>query len=390
MKPIYTFAPITDNQFPLQHHLLMRLVGDVTLHDLDKITNICNIHSHPNEFDEGSVFIFSKDNTHYFNDTPDWNRIVRCKNKKVLINHCGCSIGFEPLHSKNGAHLVEFIKKIQVENQNVFFILPSTPDKAFIESVVPGCHTMAYDEWAHEYRIYILDNPQIDSTALDISKKRFGLFVRRYSKERLNFFLSLHRVDLLKKFHYTFSNWENPQIFVSQKRIATDIDPKLLTKFSKQWAKGMPYSHAMTEDTSGAYPNVIESYIKKSQLIIVQETSAQFMSAATITEKTYKAIYNKKPFFILGHCKILEYLKADGFLTFDPFINESYDHMTSYSDRVAGIINEIERFANMSDVEFQNFLNSVRHITMHNYKRFLEKINESTPANFLLENLTKP
>jgi hypothetical protein len=63
--------------------------------------------------------------------------------------------------------------------------------------------------------------------------------------------------------------------------------------------------------------------------------------------------------------------------------------MTSYSDRVTGIITEIERFSNMSDDEFQSLLNSMKTIIRHNYKRFLEKINEITPNNFLLENLAK-
>ncbi len=391
MKPVYTLSPFTSPRFPLQDHLLMKLAGVNQFTKIDSsIINIRTIDSHVGEFAQGSVFVFNMNDTHNITDTPepDWHRVIRCKDKIVLINHCGYSVGFEPLHCREGAHLVEFIKKIQVENQNVFVILPSTPDTAFIESAVPGCHTMVYDEWAQEYKNIIINNPQIGST--DISKQRFGLFVRRYSKERLNFFLSLHRADVLKKFHYTFSNWENPQIFVSHKRIAMDIDPKLLTKFSKQWTMDMPYSFDLeNHEPAAAYPSIIEFYIKKSQLIIVQETSAQFMSCATITEKTYKAIYNKKPFIILGHCKILEYLRADGFLTFDPFINESYDLMPSYSDRVTGIITEIERFSNMSDDEFQSLLNSMKTIIRHNYKRFIEKINEITPNNFLLENLAK-
>lgn len=235
MKTAYTFAPINDYRFPLQHHLIVKLTNGIPLPKLGSIIDIHNIESHPDEFDEGSVFIFSKNDIHNFDDTLVWDKVIRCKNKKILINHCGFSLGFK----LSGAYLLEFLQKIQVKNENIFIILPTVPDKEFIESKVSGCNCMTYDEWLHEYKLYIIDNPQVDART-SILKKRFGLFVRRYSKERLNFFVSLFHRELLKHFHYTFSNWESPDTFANQTKIMQDINPKLATKFTKQWTKGIP------------------------------------------------------------------------------------------------------------------------------------------------------
>jgi hypothetical protein len=71
-----------------------------------------------------------------------------------------------------------------------------------------------------------------------------------------------------------------------------------------------------------------------------------------ITEKTVKPIATKTPFLMISNCKYLQFLKQQGFKTFDSLIDESYDSFYRIEDRVKSavaslndiVINGVEDF----------------------------------------------
>jgi hypothetical protein len=62
-----------------------------------------------------------------------------------------------------------------------------------------------------------------------------------------------------------------------------------------------------------------------------------------VSEKTWKALAQGRPFVILGDTNTLNKLKSKGFITFDKFCNESYDVESSVSDRTDMVITALDQ-----------------------------------------------
>lgn len=62
-----------------------------------------------------------------------------------------------------------------------------------------------------------------------------------------------------------------------------------------------------------------------------------------ISEKTFKPIAFKHPFLIAGTPGLLNYLKEQGFVTYEHIIDESYDSISDHDVRLQKVIDEIKR-----------------------------------------------
>lgn len=96
------------------------------------------------------------------------------------------------------------------------------------------------------------------------------------------------------------------------------------------------------------------------------EEDEQNTLGITLSEKTFRAIFLKHPFIILGKASTLDQIKLLGFKTYHPFIDESYDH-ASDEDRITVIVNEIVRLNNKSKEEWVDWLENVQAIAEYNY-----------------------
>jgi hypothetical protein len=74
------------------------------------------------------------------------------------------------------------------------------------------------------------------------------------------------------------------------------------------------------------------------------------------TEKTLKAILSGSPFLMYAAPGTLALLRGQGFRTFAPHINETYDTLSSNAERVAAVVNEAKRILAMSDDDFEGFM----------------------------------
>jgi hypothetical protein len=88
-----------------------------------------------------------------------------------------------------------------------------------------------------------------------------------------------------------------------------------------------------------------------------------------ITEKTVKPIATKTPFLTVSTCCYLEYLKQQGFQTFDNIIDESYDQQPLVEDRVRLMLEQLQDIIrNGSDA----FYRECSSILNHNQNRLFE------------------
>lgn len=106
----------------------------------------------------------------------------------------------------------------------------------------------------------------------------------------------------------------------------------------------------------------------ESWLTVVSEAS--FNDGDTtcfISEKTFKPIACCHPFIIYGNKGSLQHLRNMGYKTFSPFIDETYDTLSTW-DRMEAIIIELKRIKNMSDNERREWYISMKDILEHNKK----------------------
>lgn len=150
------------------------------------------------------------------------------------------------------------------------------------------------------------------------------------------------------------------------KKFPLKVDNTIYTR-----TKLHPYNTVVPE---GSYVNLAH-WFHKCYFSVVSET--QFFKHQNLisTEKTYKPIIFKHPFLVLAKPCMLENLKDQGYKTFNPFIDESYDKELDDVKRFKMIVNEIERLCNLSDIELKRFTEGLLEIVDYNYDLLYQKQN---------------
>ena len=90
-----------------------------------------------------------------------------------------------------------------------------------------------------------------------------------------------------------------------------------------------------------------------------------------LSEKIWKAIANRHPFILVGSYKTLDYLHKEGFKTFHPFIDESYDKEKHPYKRVSKIMKEVNKLCLMDQSEMKKFLSKIDDIIEYNYDKLI-------------------
>ena len=126
-------------------------------------------------------------------------------------------------------------------------------------------------------------------------------------------------------------------------------------------------------------PNQLYMMLNSRFTLTIESES---MNYRRYTEKSMKPIAIRQPFLIRGNYKVLDLLKEDGFKTFHPFIDESYDNISNLNERDDFIIKEVERLMTLPLDEWQNLLEKISPILDHNYKH-LSNIKQFYENNLL-------
>ncbi len=107
----------------------------------------------------------------------------------------------------------------------------------------------------------------------------------------------------------------------------------------------------------------IHDYYHRSAFCLVTETWAEghklFLSDAILAP-----ILNKTPFMVVGNCGTLDFLKSNGFKTFDSIIDESYDSIKDDVTRWNTVLSEVQK---LSQQDWQSKRQQVEEIVQHNF-----------------------
>jgi hypothetical protein len=101
-----------------------------------------------------------------------------------------------------------------------------------------------------------------------------------------------------------------------------------------------------------------------------------------LTEKPFRAIVNYHPYIIVGCNGTLEYLKSLGFETFPELFDESYDNEPDMAKRLLMVINEVEKFVNLTFDEKMSRYRMVHDKVLHNREVFFNKVAVDTINDF--------
>ena len=105
-----------------------------------------------------------------------------------------------------------------------------------------------------------------------------------------------------------------------------------------------------------------------------------------LTEKIFKPIVARRPFFLVAAPGNLAYLKSYGFKTFDRWIDESYDLEQDPDKRISLIVQEIERLCQLPPAELDKIYEEMWEVLDYNfewfYNEFKLKIVDELVDNF--------
>lgn len=143
--------------------------------------------------------------------------------------------------------------------------------------------------------------------------------------------------------------------------------------FLNDWQPLILDEHPENFSRNTVYGNK-ENHYSLSFFSIVSETN---IDVRFITEKTYKPIANCHPFLIIGAKGILTWLRDQGYKTFPEMFDESYDFENNHSKRIYMVLDQVEKFNQLSLTEKKRKFESVKEKLIYNKNLFF-KIAETT------------
>lgn len=211
-------------------------------------------------------------------------------------------------------------------------------------------------------------------------EKTFIVFNRRFRTHRTKLTLLFHKHNLLKDSFYSMSRDEpdgGGTTFMEQVDWsfagAYGISREDVDNLFSQLPLGIDFPSDLAEMIN-VVGGSLRDYYKKSMVSVVTETFCE-SEIISVTEKTFKPLFYKQPFIIVGAPKALEHLRKKGYKTFSKWWDESYDdeHIPDY--RIMKIVNLCSTINSWSQEQKQNFLVEVIDVLEHNYNNFLNRSN---------------
>jgi len=114
------------------------------------------------------------------------------------------------------------------------------------------------------------------------------------------------------------------------------------------------------------------SVYEKIAIEIVCETST-LPNCIDSSEKTFRPMFYKRPFLLVGSPGQIDVLKETGFKTFSPYIPEDYDSLTGLQrvDRIFEILDEL-----IKSKRIETLLDDCSDILEHNHKLLVSEIEK--------------
>ena len=119
----------------------------------------------------------------------------------------------------------------------------------------------------------------------------------------------------------------------------------------------------------------VELY-ESSHLFVVTETGFQTGERLTdsvsedthfLTEKTYRQIGLRMPIIVVGRPGIMAQLEKEGYKSYHPYIDQTYDTLENDGERMQAIVDELIRLSNFTEEQWKDWHEAVDKIADFNY-----------------------
>jgi hypothetical protein len=197
--------------------------------------------------------------------------------------------------------------------------------------------------------------------------KTFDCLQKRLRNHRLWLYQYLFDADLVsqglismnpfaddKRYQYSSGWMEGRRLDPERVRLSNEILPLTINGKNNN------------EHDDGYYRNrICKDVYKNTWVSVVSEASfSDEEDTLFLSEKTFKPITCMQPFIIFGNKGSLKKMRERGYKTFDGFIDESYDELSTF-DRLEAIIQAIKKISEIKD-KLEWYM-SMKDILIHNY-----------------------
>jgi hypothetical protein len=203
-------------------------------------------------------------------------------------------------------------------------------------------------------------------------EKKFITLNHRERKHRIDLYDFMKNNSLLKNSFYSFL-WNKDQNLGIEKNIHHDFKLQTINDYNlslKNISFNKMKNYFLNDDLWTNQQMI--NFFKKSYIYIITERDYS-NHCIFVTEKIYKSFLYKIPFILIGNPFTLKYLKSQGFKTFSPYIDESYDEEKNYQKRKKKIYDEILR---LNSINLEELCNYLQDTLDYNYNIMKNKKNE--------------
>ena len=239
--------------------------------------------------------------------------------------------------------------------------------------------TESYYDWYYFFHGFAAldwyrDFQYLQPSAFDRFDKVFmclNHLISKYRSYRLHLISNMIEHDLIKHGHVSFflkddqGSWQDT---------VNDTD-SLLSAQAKIKITGIlkHIDQPMIVDTDkplGSLSATVNIDMLTSALFHVVPETIYFQDKLHLTEKVFKPIVAKRPFFLVAAPGNLAYLKSYGFRTFDQWIDESYDKETDHYVRIEKITAELERLCKLTPQQLKHMHAEMQDTLEYNFRHF--------------------
>jgi len=271
----------------------------------------------------------------------------------------------EKLHILEVNHMLESMADVCYHYYTDNFNLPDeTKDKSTLTSGINIIDDIKSLPLRKKYFLCYNRNMRYYRIALLSKFKKLGLFDKGmismgpYETEGYKEDVNLHL------------GWENEENWwVENKKLRSEI--KTIQRELKQ-LQPLAIEGEEVWQTNGLWPgfDFKETYQKVYFDVVTESCFAT--DSLYCSEKIYKPISQLLPFVVLGPCGILKKVKEQGFKTFSPFIDESYDVEENHEKRFLMLVDEVNRLCSFSLEELHDWYYSILDTLEFNQKHLIE------------------
>jgi hypothetical protein len=329
---------------------------------------------------------------------PTLNEIVNGAGR-LLINYvCDGGVAFRV---ENFEKIIKFTKENGISDEKVYFVFADFKLQENFKKLGVNYKVMdySYNMIGKAQEFYnIINDPNFSYWGTGSYEPQFGTieetknsvvtsdeFLESIGNDRKDFLLlnrhwKLHRLLLLSQLHKfglekSLVSWDNKFSYQLQREEFLKYDDneeflKLITETSS-----LLDINDLTKIAGFGFENK-EIYLNTYLSIVTESVFFQEeinFPSGYLSEKIWKPIGHSQPFILAGPSQSLKHIRERfGYKTFHPYIDESYDMEEDDFKRLEMIKIEIDKFANKSKEEKDEFLLNVKEICAYNQNLFLE------------------